>query len=76
MYKEILQAIAGIEIFPVISLLLFVTVFGTVLYWTSRIDTARLTEFAQMPLDDTAVTPHTTDAGAGPALTSDKGVAL
>lgn len=54
MYKETLQAIAGIEIFPVLSLLLFVAVFGTVLFWTSRLDRTRLAEFSQMPLDDTA----------------------
>jgi cytochrome c oxidase cbb3-type subunit 4 len=57
MYKEILQAIAGVEIFPVISLLLFVTVFGTVLFWTFRVDRTRLSEFSQMPLDD-ATLPH------------------
>lgn len=57
MYKEILQAIAGVEIFPVISLLLFVTVFGTVLYWTFRVDRTRLSEFSQMPLDDATLAP-------------------
>lgn len=52
MYKEILQAIAGVEVFPVVSLLLFVTVFGTVLFWTFRVDRTRLSEYSQMPLDD------------------------
>jgi hypothetical protein len=63
MYKEILQAIAGVEIFPVISLLLFVTVFGTVLYWTFRVDRTRLSEFSQMPLDD-ATLAHAPEAQA------------
>ena len=41
MYMDILRAIAGIEIFPVVSLLLFVTVFTVVLVWTLRLDRAR-----------------------------------
>jgi hypothetical protein len=73
MYKETLQAIAGIEIYPVISLLLFVAVFGTVLFWTTRLDRARLAKFAQMPLDET-VPPEATEPAD--AHTTVKGVAL
>ena len=73
MYKETLQAMAGVEIFPVVSLLLFVVVFGTVLFWTSRIDAARLSEFSQMPLDETVPAQ---DAQAVNASTATKGVAL
>jgi hypothetical protein len=73
MYKEVLQAIAGIEIFPVVSLLLFVGVFGTILYWTSRVDRARLVKLAQMPLDETVPADNANDAGATPTA---KGVAL
>jgi len=72
MYKETLQAMAGIEIFPVISLLLFVSVFGTILYWTSRLDRARLTQFSQMPLDESASQPDGHDADA---TTTVKGLA-
>lgn len=73
MYKEVLQAIAGVEIFPVVSLLLFVGVFGTVLYWTSRLDRARLVKFSQLPLDETAPSQDANEAGANPTV---KGVAL
>lgn len=81
MYKETLQAIAGIEIFPVLSLLLFVSVFGTVLYWTSRLDRARLFQFSQMPLDQLdARASAPADAPATAARHADettvKGVAL
>ena len=72
MYKEILESMAGIEIFPVVSLLLFVTVFGTVLYWTSRVDRARLSEFSQLPLDEPTPVqkqdPATTRTAKGVAL--------
>jgi len=72
MYKETLQAIAGIEIYPVISLLLFVSVFGTILFWTTRLDRARLLEFSQLPLDETVPAKAQDEAGAN---TTVKGVA-
>ena len=53
MYKEILQGIAGIEIFPVISLVLFVLVFAAVLVRVLRADAAELDRHAALPLDDT-----------------------
>jgi cytochrome c oxidase cbb3-type subunit 4 len=68
MYKETLQAIAGIEWFPVFSLLLFVTVFSTVLVWTSRIDRTRLSQFSQLPLDDGA---PAAEAVATPSIAAD-----
>ena len=55
-----------------ISLLLFVTVFGTVLFWTTRLDRARLLKFAQMPLDEPVPAKVT---GEDDAHTTVKGVA-
>ena len=57
MYKELLRSITGIEVFPVISLVLFVVVFGFVLYRAFRLDPRRLARMAQLPLDD-SVTPE------------------
>jgi hypothetical protein len=51
MYADILRRIAGIEVFPVVSLLLFVTVFAVVLVWTVRLAAARLARLAALPLD-------------------------
>ena len=51
MYREILESINGVGIFPVLSLLLFVGVFSAVLFATSRLTPSRLAEFARMPLD-------------------------
>lgn len=51
MYTEILRAIDGIAVFPVVSLILFVVVFGVVLVRTASLDRARLDEFAQLPLE-------------------------
>jgi len=67
MYKEILETIAGVEAYPVISLLLFSAIFGTVLYWTLRVDRAQLARLAAQPLNaDDALPPEAgrSDGGA------------
>ena len=51
MYMEVLRSIEGIEIFPVISLVVFVTFFGAMLIWTSRLTPEALREYAGMPLE-------------------------
>jgi hypothetical protein len=55
MHIDTLRAIAGIEIFPVVSLLLFVAVFTLVLVWTLRLDRSRVAAAAHLPLDATTV---------------------
>ena len=62
MYKEILQSIAGIEVFPVISLVLFVAVFTAVIISIARMDRTRAEELAALPLDDSANRPHSENA--------------
>jgi hypothetical protein len=65
MYKEILRSIAGIEVFPMISLCLFVAIFAVMLIRTSRIDAARLDQLARLPLDgDEAESSHANPSGA------------
>ena len=51
MHMDVLRSIAGIEIFPVISLVVFVSFFGGMLVWTLRLDRKRLRELSQLPLD-------------------------
>jgi len=51
MYKEILLTVTGIHVFPVISLILFVIVFGSVLVSVARMDTHRANRLAALPLD-------------------------
>jgi hypothetical protein len=52
MYSDILRRIAGIEVFPVISLVLFVAVFTVVLVWTVRMDASRIARLSHLPLDE------------------------
>jgi hypothetical protein len=61
MYKEVLRAIVGIEVFPVLSLLIFLAVFVVMLVWVFRMDRARLATYAHLPLDDEHPGPR--DAG-------------
>ena len=55
MYKEVLRAIVGIEIFPVFSLLVFLAVFVVMLVRVLRMDRARLAACASIPLDDAGI---------------------
>jgi hypothetical protein len=55
MYKEVLRSIVGIEIFPVVSLVIFVTFFTLMLVWALRLRSEDLTERAHMPLDPATV---------------------
>ena len=52
MYGDILRRIAGIEVFPVVSLVIFVAVFAGVLIWAARADRRRLDVLAALPLSD------------------------
>jgi len=65
MYKEVLRAIVGIEVFPVVSLLIFLAVFVVMLVWVFRMDHLRLAAYAHLPLDDDHPSPR--DRGARPA---------
>ena len=52
MYKEVLRTIAGIEVFPLLSLFVFLTVFVVMLVWVARLDRVRLARYANLPLDN------------------------
>jgi cytochrome c oxidase cbb3-type subunit IV len=50
--KHNLSEIAGIEIFPIISLLIFVAFFAIVIWRTMRIKKAEIAEMSNIPLED------------------------
>ena len=54
MYMDILRSISGIEVYPLLSLTVFVSVFGGVLVWALRANGARLETLARLPLDGTS----------------------
>ncbi|MBU0982546.1 MAG: hypothetical protein KKA42_01650 [candidate division Zixibacteria bacterium] len=51
MYRDVLQAVAGVEIFPIVSLLLFVAAFLSVVVYVMRMDRADIRRFSRLPLD-------------------------
>lgn len=53
MYKNVLQAIEGIGIFPLISMLIFMGVFLAAIIWFFKADKEHLQRMAELPLEMT-----------------------
>ena len=51
MYKEILRSIGGIDVYPVVSLVIFVIFFAVVIAHALRMDGRRVGRLAALPLD-------------------------
>lgn len=51
MFKNYLQGIEGIEIFPVIGLILFFIMFVLIIVWVLKIDKKYLQRMKELPLD-------------------------
>ena len=51
MIKEYIQAIEGIAIYPVIGLVLFLSVFLFIIFWVLKVDKNYLKHMKQLPLD-------------------------
>jgi hypothetical protein len=51
MHKEILRSIAGVGLFPVVSLLLFMGVFALAVIRALRMDRGEVQHLAGLPLD-------------------------
>ena len=66
MHKEVLRAITGIDVFPVISLVLFVIVFAVAAVHAFRLDRQLVDELASLPFDPAPA--------AEPAPSTTKGV--
>ena len=52
MYKEVLQSIEGIGIFPIISMIVFVIFFAAVIIWYFKADKKYLNKMKNLPLDN------------------------
>ncbi|WP_162340453.1 cbb3-type cytochrome c oxidase subunit 3 [Cyclobacterium salsum] len=52
MQKEILRSIENIEIYPIISLLIFVIFFVGMFWWVVRVDKNYIDHMKEMPLKD------------------------
>jgi len=52
MYKNVLQDIANIEIWPIISFVIFFIFFLCLLWWVFTADKKFITKMKNMPLED------------------------
>jgi len=50
--KQYAESIAGINIYPIISLLIFVLFFVAVLYYVRKMDKNKVNEIRNLPLED------------------------
>lgn len=59
MYKNVLQNIANIEIWPIISFIIFFVFFLCLLWWVFTADKKFIAEMAAMPIADQKVENET-----------------
>ncbi|MDP5171043.1 MAG: cbb3-type cytochrome c oxidase subunit 3 [Bacteroidia bacterium] len=52
MYKDVLRSISGIDIFPVIAILIFMIFFIGLFVYVLRLDKKEVSEMASLPFDD------------------------
>ena len=52
MYKEILRSIENVEIYPIISLLLFVAFFVGMFIWVVRVPKSYVDHMKSLPMDE------------------------
>lgn len=51
MFSNYLSSIEGIEIYPIISLIIFFTFFIGLCYWVIRVDKTYITKMENLPLE-------------------------
>lgn len=56
MYKNVLSHIPGIELYPIVALVLFFGFFTALIVWYFKVDTHRLEQLSAGILDDGAAT--------------------
>lgn len=52
MYKEVLRSIENIEIYPIISLLIFVVFFVGMFFWVLKVPKSYVEHMENMPMDE------------------------
>ena len=52
MFKHYFDNIQGIEIYPIISLIIFVSFFAGLLVWVFRVDRKYIDRMKELPMDD------------------------
>ncbi len=56
MYKNVLESIQGITVYPLISLAIFFTFFVLLIVWVVRMKKTDIEAYSRLPLDDSEPT--------------------
>lgn len=59
MHKEVLRSIENVEIFPIISLIIFVLFFIGITIWALRVPKEEIDHMSSLPMDDNELTEDT-----------------
>jgi cytochrome c oxidase cbb3-type subunit IV len=51
MYKDILQSIEGVSVYPVFSMIVFVLFFAAIIIWLVRVDKNYIKKMENLPLE-------------------------
>lgn len=62
MYKNVLENIGGIEIYPLISLIIFFFFFVFIIIWLFKLDKSYLNKMSGLPLED-SINNYSDNAG-------------
>ena len=65
MYKEVLRSIEGVEIYPIVALLIFFSFFLAVVVRAFTADKEKLRQMAMLPLDASAEADSSTPSAEG-----------
>jgi cytochrome c oxidase cbb3-type subunit 4 len=58
MYKEILRSIENIEIYPIISLIIFLLFFVGMFIWVVKVPKGYVDHMKTLPMDEEESNPH------------------
>lgn len=53
--RDLIESMAGIEIFGLLSLFIFLIIFSAVIYWTIKADKKYLDKMKNLPLDNSSM---------------------
>ena len=62
MYKQILEGVKGIELYPILSLLIFVGFFIVLGIWVFKARKSYINKMSRMPLEDDVVDERTSNS--------------
>jgi len=58
MISETLSSIKNVEIYPIVTMLLFIAAFVGVVIWTFRLRKQEVARFSRLPLDDSSTSEN------------------